>query len=202
MDKQTFLRQLEEGLRQLPPEEREDILAYHREYFQEAGPDQEAKVIQELGDPALLAQRLLSEYGEQPPASPPPPPPSQPEAPKKKWGAGILVAILAVLAAPIALPLAAALIAAALALAAAALAVAIALAAVIVSVLVVGIVLVALGFSSLALYPPAALVVLGAGLFCCGLGLLGSMPAILLIQAMFRGIANLLRKAVSRRKKT
>ena len=112
------------------------------------------------------------------------------------------MAILAVLASPIALPLAAALIAAALALAAAALAVAIALAAVIVSVLVVGIVLVALGFSSLALYPPAALVVLGAGLFCCGLGLLGSMPAILLIQAMFRGIANLLRKAVSRRKKT
>ena len=26
MDKQTFLRRLEEGLRQLPPEEREDIL--------------------------------------------------------------------------------------------------------------------------------------------------------------------------------
>lgn len=203
MDKQTFLRRLEEGLRQLPPEEREDILAYHREYFQDAGPEQEAKVIQELGDPDLLARRLLSEYGEQPPASPPPPPPSQfqPEAPKKKRPSGVLVAILAVLAAPIALPLAAALGAVAIALAVAALSVALALMAVIVGVLVTGFALVALGFSTLLLYPPAALVVLGAGLVCCGLGLFGVMPVVRLIQAMFRGLANLFRKALSRRKK-
>lgn len=203
MDKQTFLRRLEEGLRQLPPEEREDILAYHREYFQDAGPEQEAKVIQELGDPDLLARRLLSEYGEQPPASPPPPPPSQPqpEAPKKKRPSGVLVAILAVLAAPIALPLAAALGAVAIALAVAALSVAVALMAVIVGVLVTGIALVALGFSTLLLYPPAALVVLGAGLVCCGLGLFGVMPVVRLIQVMFRGVANLFRKAFSRRKK-
>lgn len=202
MDKQTFLRRLEEGLRQLPPEEREDILAYHREYFQDAGPEQEAKVIQELGDPDLLARRLLSEYGEQPPASPPPPPPSQPqpEAPKKKRPSGVLVAILAVLAAPIALPLAAALGAVAIVLAVAALSVALALMAVIVGVLVTGFALVALGFSALLLYPPAALVVLGAGLVCCGLGLFGVMPVVLLIQAMFRGLASLFRKAFSRRK--
>ncbi len=202
MDKQTFLRRLEEGLRQLPPEEREDILAYHREYFQDAGPEQEAKVIQELGDPDLLARRLLSEYGEQPPASPPPPPPSQPqpEAPKKKRPSGVLVAILAVLAAPIALPLAAALGAVAIALAVAALSVALVLMAVIVGVLVTGFALVVLGVSALALYPPAALVVLGAGLVCCGLGLFGVMPVVLLIQAMFRGLANLFRKAFSRRK--
>lgn len=202
MDKQTFLRRLEEGLRQLPPEEREDILAYHREYFQDAGPEQEAKVIQELGDPDLLARRLLSEYGEQPPASPPPPPPSQPqpEAPKKKRPSDVLVAILAVLAAPIALPLAAALGAVAIALAVAALSVALALMAVIVGVLVTGIALVALGVSALLLYPPAALVVLGAGLVCCGLGLFGVMPVVLLIQAMFRGLASLFRKAFSRRK--
>jgi uncharacterized membrane protein len=202
MDKQTFLRRLEEGLRQLPPEEREDILAYHREYFQDAGPEQEAKVIQELGDPDLLARRLLSEYGEQPPASPPPPPPSQPqpEAPKKKRPSGVLVAILAVLAAPIALPLAAALGAVAIALAVAALSVALALMAVIVGVLVTGFALVALGFSALLLYPPAALVVLGAGLVCCGLGLFGVMPVVRLIQAMFRGLANLFRKAFFRRK--
>lgn len=202
MDKQTFLRRLEEGLRQLPPEEREDILAYHREYFQDAGPEQEAKVIQELGDPDLLARRLLSEYGEQPPASPPPPPPSQPqpEAPKKKRPSGVLVAILALLAAPIALPLAAALGAVAIALAVAALSVALALMAVIVGVLVTGIALVALGVSALLLYPPAALVVLGAGLVCCGLGLFGVMPVVRLIQAMFRGLASLFRKAFSRRK--
>ena len=200
MDKQTFLRRLEEGLRQLPPEEREDILAYHREYFQDAGPEQEAKVIQELGDPDLLTRRLLSEYGEQPPASPPPPSQPQPEAPKRKRPSGVLVAILAVLAAPIALPLAAALGAAAIALAVAALSVALALMAVIVGVLVTGFALVALGFSGLLLYPPAALVVLGAGLVCCGLGLFGVMPVVRLIQAMFRGLANLFRKALSRRK--
>ncbi len=59
---------------------------------------------------------------------------------------------------------------------------------------------VALGVSALLLYPPAALVVLGAGLVCCGLGLFGVMPVILLIQAMFRGLASLFRKAFSRRK--
>lgn len=72
------------------------------------------------------------------------------------------MAILAVLAAPIALPLAAALGAVAIALAVAALSVALALMAVIVGVLVTGFALVALGFSALLLYPPAALVVLGA----------------------------------------
>lgn len=152
------------------------------------------------GTPICWPGRLLSEYGEQPPASPPPPSQPQPEAPKKKRPSGVLVAILAVLAAPIALPLAAALGAVAIALAVAALSVALALMAVIVGVLVTGFALVALGFSALLLYPPAALVVLGAGLVCCGLGLFGVMPVVRLIQAMFRGLANLFRKAFFRRK--
>ena len=112
----------------------------------------------------------------------------------------VVFLILAVLAAPIALPLAAALGAVAIALAVAALSVALVLMAVIVGVLVTGIALVALGVSALALYPPAALVVLGAGLVCCGMGLFGVMPVVRLIQPMFRGLANLFRKAFSRRK--
>lgn len=62
MDKLTYLAELAEGLaRWVPERERQDILRYYAEYFEEAGPDREAQVIQELGDPWALSCRLAVE---------------------------------------------------------------------------------------------------------------------------------------------
>ena len=64
MDKITYLAELAEGLaRWVPERERQDILRYYAEYFEEAGPDREAEVVAELGDPWALSSRLAVEGG-------------------------------------------------------------------------------------------------------------------------------------------
>ncbi len=64
MDKITYLAQLAEGLaRWVPERERQEILRYYAEYFQEAGEEREAEVIAELGDPWALSSRLAVEGG-------------------------------------------------------------------------------------------------------------------------------------------
>lgn len=64
MDKLTYLTELAEGLaRWVPERERQDILRYYAEYFDEAGPDKEGQVVAELGDPWALSCRLAVEGG-------------------------------------------------------------------------------------------------------------------------------------------
>ena len=64
LDKITYLAELAEGLaRWVPERERQDILRYYAEYFEEAGPGREAQVVQELGDPWALSCRLAVEGG-------------------------------------------------------------------------------------------------------------------------------------------
>ena len=61
MDKITYLAELAEGLaRWVPERERQDILRYYAEYFEEAGPGKEGDVIAELGDPWALSCRLAA----------------------------------------------------------------------------------------------------------------------------------------------
>lgn len=100
MDKLTYLAELAEGLaRWVPERERQDILRYYAEYFEEAGEDREAQVVQELGDPWALSCRLAVEGGyvtQQQADSWTPPK-------RKKWP-WILAGAAAVLAALIAVP--------------------------------------------------------------------------------------------------
>ena len=64
MDKLTYLAELAEGLaRWVPERERQAILRYYAEYFDEAGPDKEGQVVAELGDPWALSCRLAVEGG-------------------------------------------------------------------------------------------------------------------------------------------
>ena len=64
MDKLTYVAELAEGLaRWVPERERQDILRYYAEYFDEAGPDKEGQVVAELGDPWALSCRLAVEGG-------------------------------------------------------------------------------------------------------------------------------------------
>lgn len=59
MNRQEFMRQLEYLLRNVPENERIDALAYYNDYFDEAGPENEYQVIQELGSPESVAQMIL-----------------------------------------------------------------------------------------------------------------------------------------------
>ena len=60
MYKVIFLRDLRRFLADMPEEEREQALTYYEDYFEDAGPDNEQKVIQELGSPIDVAKQIKS----------------------------------------------------------------------------------------------------------------------------------------------
>lgn len=61
MNRQEFMKRLEELLRGIPASEREDALAYYNDYFDEAGAENEAQVIRELGSPEAVAENILAD---------------------------------------------------------------------------------------------------------------------------------------------
>lgn len=64
MNKEQFLKELEERLKGIPEQEREAALTYYREYFEEAGADREAVVISELESPKRVAETIMSDISE------------------------------------------------------------------------------------------------------------------------------------------
>lgn len=63
MNRQEFLRQLAQLLEDIPEAERREALEFYNNYFDDAGPENEAQVIQELGgDPKKAAASLKAEF--------------------------------------------------------------------------------------------------------------------------------------------
>ena len=196
MDRKEFLSRLESGLSRLPKEEREEVLRYHNEYFDEAGPENVQSVIEELGDPEKLARQICAESMVRDIAGN-----ASSEGPKKKKGLmAVWIAILAVFASPIALPVAIVLAALALSLVVVVLCLLAVPFIIVICLLFAGIASVIQGFYILFLQPAAGAWVLGAGFCMSGLGLLGLLPLIWLAEAIFRGIGRLVSRVVTRRK--
>ena len=64
MRKEVFLKRLEQHLVMDEPE-KEEVLRYYSEYIEEAGPDNEEKVIEEIGSPEEVGTRLSAEFREE-----------------------------------------------------------------------------------------------------------------------------------------
>ena len=64
MDRKEFMGQLERLLWELPEDDRKDALAYYEDYFEAAGPEQEAQVIQDLGSPGKVAAIIKEDWRE------------------------------------------------------------------------------------------------------------------------------------------
>lgn len=62
MNKDEYLECLKNNLRNIPDEEVNDIIEYYREYFEDAGVENEQVVIAELGRPELLASKVSADY--------------------------------------------------------------------------------------------------------------------------------------------
>lgn len=99
MNKQEYLNQLKKYLKRLPKDDYEQAMEYFTEYFEDAGLENEQRVIAELGDPRNAATEILenildkkSKFPEQGKTS-------------DFRGNVILIAFLAVFAAPIGVPL-------------------------------------------------------------------------------------------------
>lgn len=59
MKKDEYLSQLDHYLRKLPREDYQEAIAYFQEYFEEAGPENEAALMEELGSPKEAAYDLI-----------------------------------------------------------------------------------------------------------------------------------------------
>lgn len=55
MDRKAFMRELEYLLQDISEDERQEALSFYENYFDEAGVENEQRVIQELGDPSRVA---------------------------------------------------------------------------------------------------------------------------------------------------
>ena len=58
MNRNEFLRQLEQLLCDIPENERREAMEFHRNYFEDAGPEKEAQIIEELGSPQEVAASI------------------------------------------------------------------------------------------------------------------------------------------------
>jgi len=183
MNKAEFLKQLMRKLKNLPAHEVNEALAYYDEYLSDAGPENEAAAIAELGTPAEVAANIISEYAVKDVSD---------LAGKKSTGRSlsvIWIVILAIFASPIALPLAIAAVAVIVVLLVVAFAVLIALAAT--AVALVGAGLGCLIGGALAAFQSIATgcLFVGAGLVCIALGIAFGLSVGWLTKRAFRGIA-------------
>ena len=169
MNRADYMAALRRALSVLPEEERANALRYYEEYFDDAGPENEAKAIEELGEPAKVAAQILADYRELTAV-----PHAQPIKEKRRWrGISplllIVLVLLAVLLILYGIPLA----------------------------LICGGAVIALLSCTLWATPANALVTLGNGLaaFAAGilLGLLSIKLSILFVPPVFRAFVAVLR---------
>ena len=174
MTRDEYLAQLRALLTgRTPPDELERIVAYYTEYFDEAGPAGEARVVRELGTPAELVGRILgANRVRETPAERTPPGRGRGE------GSGGRV-LRAICAAPIAIPLIIAAVIVVLALAFVVVCVVAGVAIGGVVAIGVGIVTAWSGFSVLFSAGMATM------MFFCGMGMLSSGVGLLMIAGSF-----------------
>ena len=63
MKRREYIERLEQLLLVLPQEEREEALQYYNDYFDDAGMEDEEKVIAELGSPEEVAAKIRAGTG-------------------------------------------------------------------------------------------------------------------------------------------
>ncbi len=200
MNRQEFMRRLEELLKRIPASEREEALQYYNDYFDDAGPENEANVIRELGSPEQVAQKIAPEQfkekiePEQTGLGQPAP------VVVKKTGGGwkvLAIILLCILLAPIIIPLGIAVLAVLVSVIVAVVAVCFGIVVAGVAILVAGIVVIGTGLVKLFVTPAVGLAVSGVGLLLFALGILLSLAifwcCLKVVPWLIRGIVKLIR---------
>ena len=185
MNRADFLYELREKLRRLPQDEIDAAINYYDEYFNDAGPQREQNVIDELISPSAVASKMIGEYAV-----------SDAEISKKRGGLKPLwIVLIAVFAWPMALPLAIT-----------AFALIISLFAVFFSFVITGVALAFSGIAAIlaglwALHAsiPTGMFFVGYGLFTVAGGIAAFIGTINLSRITFLGIQKLLGRFLIRR---
>lgn len=98
MNKTQYINELKRHLRTLPKEDFQKAVEYYEEYFFDAGVENEAQVIEDLGTPEFAARQIITTIAINNT--------KEPVSDVKKGFSAVWVGILAICAAPIALPFA------------------------------------------------------------------------------------------------
>ncbi|MGE7908614.1 DUF1700 domain-containing protein [Lysinibacillus xylanilyticus] len=99
MNRASFLKKLRGKLQRLPAHEIDAALAYYEEYFDEAGEENEQRVIQQLGSPSHVASQIMADYALKDLEA------TSTSTSTKKNMSAIWLIILAIISAPLSLPL-------------------------------------------------------------------------------------------------
>ena len=219
MNRMEFMAELERLLADMPQEERQAAVQYYADYFADAGEENEAEVIRELGSPRKVAESIKSDYygtdfneaefdrrdymekygqrarenGENAKDAE-----ESRKEEKKPWTSNWLKLLLIILIAIVIWPVSLGIVCAVLGIAAAVVFVFAALVIAAVSVMLGGGIVVVVGMVLIAAVPPAALVTVGCGLLLFALGLIATVGSVKLCMAvypaMLRGFVNLCRR--------
>lgn len=201
MNRNEYMAALRRALSALPEEERASALRYYEEYFDDAGPENEQKVISDLGAPEKVAEQILADYRELT-AVPHQGTGGASGNPKRRWR-GVppwLLIVLVLLAIPVGIPLLGVLIGVIGAIAGILLAaVAIAIVVVVIiplTLLITGVILCGFSFALWGI-PASAVTTLGCGLALFALGVLVTLLMIklctLFVPPLFRGFVAIIR---------
>lgn len=181
MSRKEFMEQLERLLMDIPQEERIEALSYYNGYFEDAGAENEASIIEELESPEKVAKIIKADVGvenqkeyteagyedtrfhQQEEVGAHAKTEKQPENKEDRTLKIVLLVILAVFTSPVWLGLTGALIGVAIGLILAAFGILLAFAMVVLAFYIAGLVLCGVGIAMFA-----------AGMFAAGLGLSGS----------------------------
>ena len=202
MNRQKFMSELEFLLQDIPENDRLDAIAYYNDYFDEAGVENEEKVIRELGSPARVASIIKAdlnatgnekaEYTEQGYSDGRkginPNTPAQRE--RKKTLPAALIIVLLVFAAPVLLGIGGGLLGGVLGLIGGL----IGLVAGGIGMLVGGVVSLVAGIIKLVFSPLKGLVLVGTGSLITALGLL---LVVFLVLCIFKWMPKLIQKIVN-----
>ena len=225
MNRVEFMAELERLLADLPEDERQAAVQYYADYFADAGAENEAEVIRELGSPEKTAESIKADYygrtfdesrfehkdymekygqqasgqqtsGQQPAGTADSPAGEQ----KKPWTSRGLKILLIVLIAIVVWPVSLGLICAVVGILAAVVCLFAGLVIAAVCVMIAGGVTAVTGLLMSVAYPPAALMTTGIGLLLFVLGLIATVGTVKLCMivypAMLRGFVELCRRPI------
>lgn len=166
MNRASFLKKLRGKLQRLPAHEIDAALAYYEEYFDEAGEENEQRVIQQLGSPSHVASQIMADYALKDLEA------TSTSTSTKKNMSAIWLIILAIISAPLSLPLLVVAIALIFSFGAVIFSFIIAIIATVLGIFFGGIVALISGFFILAQDWATALLFMGVGFIVTGLGIL------------------------------
>lgn len=219
MNRVEFMAELERLLADLPEDERQAAVQYYADYFADAGAENEAEVIRELGSPEKTAESIkadyygktfdesrfehkdyMEKYGQQASGQQAAGPAGASGDGKKPWTSRGLKILLIVLIAIVVWPVSLGLICAVLGILAAVVCLFAGLVIAAVCVMIAGGVTAVTGLLMSVAYPPAALMTTGIGLLLFVLGLIATVGTVKLCMivypAMLRGFVELCRRPI------